>query len=594
MKVIVRVCHAALLLVLTGIPTPSRGQVVINEVFLDGADDVIELQNLGHTSVDVASWWICYQPNYHQISSLTVSGSTTVAPGAIITISGASLDLDATQEDVGLYNSSSFTSPAAMEDFVQYGATGDIGRTDVAVAKGIWTLAEAVAAPPVGSSIQYDGTGNGAANWIVSGTPSLGSQNVNATCEAGTVSFVGGGTTRTICVGDGVADPLAVDVSGASSADYGYFITDTMGGILGFSTNATIDLNGAPVGVCRIYGFSHIGAIMNNGMGGAVSNATAAGCHDLSGNYVEVTRIGVDGGHVMHVAGFTNITICLDMDPDPIPVVNTSAYTNMPYAYIVTDDSSMVLAFPAGDTIDLNGATPGVCRIYGINYTGVLDMATGIHVGAVTSSICADLSDNYVRVTRHDTGAGCETNISFAAVGGIVPGNTLSLSIKTMYGESYVLEATDNLFAPDWQPVVNNIVGNGELRELAVPVDPGERSQFYRLLQEEPLHEKVGQSAALSTRAHDVSGTCTIIDNDTIEIRDFVYDGDGVDVQVVLSANAGFSPYTSISHDLRRATPYNGETLTFDLPPTVSLDEVNYISIWCVPFGASFGDGPFN
>ena len=125
-------------------------------------------------------------------------------------------------------------------------------------------------------------------------------------------------------------------------------------------------------------------------------------------------------------------------------------------------------------------------------------------------------------------------------------------------------------------------------------VAPGEDSRFYRFREQEPLHEKVGASAPLSTLAHDVSGTCTIVDNDTIEITNFNYDGGGIDVQVVVSANASFAPYTSISHDLVRGTPYNNETLTFDLPPTVSLDNVNYISIWCVPFGASFGDGQFN
>jgi hypothetical protein len=62
-------------------------------------------------------------------------------------------------------------------------------------------------------------------------------------------------------------------------------------------------------------------------------------------------------------------------------------------------------------------------------------------------------------------------------------------------------------------------------------------------------------------------------------------------VQVALSPNANFDPYTSISADLRMATPYNNVTLTYD--HAVPLDEINYISIWCVPAGVSFGDGMF-
>ena len=77
-----RYAFAGLVLILGFCQIPAvRGQVVINEILLDGTDDVIELKNQGATQVDVSSWWICYQPAYRQISSLTVSGSTLMNPG---------------------------------------------------------------------------------------------------------------------------------------------------------------------------------------------------------------------------------------------------------------------------------------------------------------------------------------------------------------------------------------------------------------------------------------------------------------------------------------------------------------------------------
>ncbi len=537
---------AALLLILAGVPNQSRGQGVPDGgmldsdhgltpvICLDGTPDPITVSNNSASAL-----------SYAYIVTDDMGGVLAYPPGNTI-------DLD--------------------------GATPGVCRIYGISYEG--TLNETTGIPV--TSVTASGAHDLSDNYI----------EVTRTVPDGGMLDSDRGLTPVICL-DGTPDPITVSNNSTSALNYAYIVTDDMGGVLAYPPGNVIDLDGATPGVCRIYGISYEGTL-NETTGIPVTNVTASGCHDLSGNYVEVTRIGVDGGQVMHVAGHTAITICLDANPDPLPMTNTSVYTDMPYTYIVTDDSGMVLAFPPGGTIDLNGATPGVCRIYGISYTGVLDRATGVSVGAVTSSVCSDLSDNYVRVTRHDTGSGCDTNISFEGTGRLLPNNTIALSIKTMYGKTYVLEATDSLLAPDWQPVLSDIVGNGELQDIAAPVAPGEDSRFYRFREQEPLHEKVGASAPLSTLAHDVSGTCTIVDNDTIEITNFNYDGGGIDVQVVVSANASFAPYTSISHDLVRGTPYNNETLTFDLPPTVSLDNVNYISIWCVPFGASFGDGQFN
>ncbi|NQU39501.1 MAG: DM13 domain-containing protein [Lentisphaerae bacterium] len=361
-----RLCRPALWLLLVSMPFEVRGQVVINEIFLDGADDIIELQNQGGSPVDVSSWWICSQPSYHQISSLTVSGSTVMASGDLITLSGASLDLNATQEDVGLYTTNSFTSPSAMEDFVQYGATGDIGRTDVAVAKGIWTMTEAVTTPPPGASIQYDGTGNGASNWVVSINASLGVGNAVSVAEARAVRILA------------VEETMSVDAIG--------------------------------------------------------------------------------------------------------------------------------------------------------------------------------------------------------------------LSVKTMYGQSYAIERTAALAPSAWQLVGGGIAGNGEQQSITTSVATVAAPLFYRLRATD--HLNIGKTATLITRYHGVMGTCTITDTHTIQISDLVYDATGIDVRVVVSPNASFSPYTIISGDLVRASPYAGETLEFD--HTESLDNVSHISIWCVPAGASFGDGMFN
>lgn len=51
---------------------------------------------------------------------------------------------------------------------------------------------------------------------------------------------------------------------------------------------------------------------------------------------------------------------------------------------------------------------------------------------------------------------------------------------------------------------------------------------------------------------------------------------------------AGFS----ISDNLA-GPALDGATVTWQLPPERTLDDVDGLSIWCVPVGVSFGDGLF-
>ena len=115
------------------------------------------LQNFGGTTVDISSWWTCHLFSYAQLSSGTVnSGSLNLAPGAQVNLTITS-SMNTTASDLGIYNTPSFGSSAAMQDFVQWGSGGN-GRENVAVAKGIWdagTFIDGTVSPP------YAYTGNG-------------------------------------------------------------------------------------------------------------------------------------------------------------------------------------------------------------------------------------------------------------------------------------------------------------------------------------------------------------------------------------------------------------------------------------------------
>jgi hypothetical protein len=106
-------------------------------------------------------------------------------------------------------------------------------------------------------------------------------------------------------------------------------------------------------------------------------------------------------------------------------------------------------------------------------------------------------------------------------------------------------------------------------------------------------HAKIGQTATLVEAFHDVGGVATIVDDCTIRIDNFTFDGTGINVQIYGGEGEDYARGFSVSGDIRRATAYAGESITVQLPENLTLDDLDGLSVWCVPAGASFGDGQF-
>ncbi|MFK7863622.1 MAG: DM13 domain-containing protein [Pseudohongiellaceae bacterium] len=107
---------------------------------------------------------------------------------------------------------------------------------------------------------------------------------------------------------------------------------------------------------------------------------------------------------------------------------------------------------------------------------------------------------------------------------------------------------------------------------------------------------KIGQQAVFRGFAHSVAGTATIIDDCTIEITGFVFDGGGINVQIYFGQGGDFREIRggfSSSPNLV-GIRYNGNTLRVTLPAGRGLEDFDSISVWCVPVGVSFGSGTFS
>lgn len=143
-------------------------------------------------------------------------------------------------------------------------------------------------------------------------------------------------------------------------------------------------------------------------------------------------------------------------------------------------------------------------------------------------------------------------------------------------------------------------LSDDELRDLVAFVlgndgGGGGNGQMGELRECDATHPKIGQEAVLSTFAHQVSGVAVIVDDCTIRVDDFVYDGAGVDVRFYGAVGGEYENGFSMSEqDLRRPEGYDGTEIVYaQLPEGRTLDEIDGISVWCVPVAASFGDGLF-
>jgi len=107
-------------------------------------------------------------------------------------------------------------------------------------------------------------------------------------------------------------------------------------------------------------------------------------------------------------------------------------------------------------------------------------------------------------------------------------------------------------------------------------------------------HPYVGTVAELSTEAHGVSGTVTILDDCTIEVSQFNYDGLGPSVYFYGGVDRNYIGVNGIPMGPQlNGQGWANDTILLTIPDGISLDDFNSLSVWCFDFKANFGDAYF-
>ncbi len=108
------------------------------------------------------------------------------------------------------------------------------------------------------------------------------------------------------------------------------------------------------------------------------------------------------------------------------------------------------------------------------------------------------------------------------------------------------------------------------------------------------LYERAGWVADIPLGAHQVRAVATIINETTIQVEHFTYDGTAPAVYFYLGesdSDAAFDEGLGLMPLLDRA--YAEETLTLFLPDGQTLDGYTAISVWCEEFSVNFSSASF-
>lgn len=205
-----------------------------------------------------------------------------------------------------------------------------------------------------------------------------------------------------------------VNTSTAAGADYIYLITDDQNIILQVLAGDSYDFAlETEEGICRVWGLSYTGTLDATTLevGDDATLIVSDACVSLSVNFIEVDKQNCapdtcDGAEINSDMGAGSILVCLDEEADVVTFSNNSGTVEANYLYLVTDSDNVIIdTFESGE-YDFNSGLEGVCRVWGLSYTGNLTAGTfdvGMPAdGITTDGDCTSLSSNFITMVKQE------------------------------------------------------------------------------------------------------------------------------------------------------------------------------------------------
>lgn len=266
-----------------------------------------------------------------------------------------------------------------------------------------------------------------------------------------------------VCM-DNTPDSLYFEnTSAATDANYQYVLTLNNNSIINILDGNMYDFNESFFDELVLWGVSYTGDLLLE-PGQIITDVDAAdGCFTLSENNKTFIMGSPEGGNISTADGLTDLRVCPGADDGTVALQNTST-SHVGYAYMVMDNTGIVMDIIYGGVADFNALDPGNYTIWGFSYTGELLLSAGMPgIGPDISSSCYELSMNNITVTLDETLDGGTlslsdgSNIMYACPGDGVPDLAILNTTSMDDGYFYVIaDENDSVLIPTGVNTVND------------------------------------------------------------------------------------------------------------------------------------------
>jgi len=228
----------------------------------------------------------------------------------------------------------------------------------------------------------------------------LWSMNMDAQCVGGQVLFSNSMDKASLCLSDVQVSGFNVYNTSFAPTRYAYALTDLNNQILSLHDTNNISFDNLIEGTYYLYGFSYLGDITANLGDGVYSSQFSTSCWQISYNRIEI-KLATPRSNEIRTSDFqTSKFLCLNQgEPDFVSFQNIGD-RNSPFVFIVTDDNERILNVTSNNFADFSNFPSGICRIYGLAYTGNLLANFGMQITETLSTGCFELSGNVIEVNR--------------------------------------------------------------------------------------------------------------------------------------------------------------------------------------------------
>jgi len=184
-----------------------------------------------------------------------------------------------------------------------------------------------------------------------------------------------------------------------------YIVTDKNQNVI--SINETPEVT-VEVEMAQIYGLAYTGDL--NLKVGDVLTATiiSDACYQVSGNFISVNKVELDGGELELMSGGTDFYACPAAVGQLILQAGHQNATGNSYTYVLLDDADIVQAISAEGDFSFSEASTGEFSILGVAHLLPLSISLGdaFSTDYSLSTECYDLSNNRIKVVWQEPSGG--------------------------------------------------------------------------------------------------------------------------------------------------------------------------------------------